>query len=86
MQIPWRRLWQPRKPLFWLAVAFNVMSSLCAWGLRNLPLSAGAALLLGSVGLLNVGFGLLAAWRLVREEPAARPPKDERPGPLGPSR
>ena len=25
------RLWQPRSPLFWLMVGFNVLSSLCAW-------------------------------------------------------
>ena len=65
----WHRLWQPRKPLFWLVVAFNLLSSLCAWALRTLPLTPGAALLVGTVALLNVGGGLWAAWRLVRDAP-----------------
>ena len=29
-----QRLWQPRKPLFWLVIAFNVLSSAMAWGLH----------------------------------------------------
>jgi hypothetical protein len=29
-------------------------------------------LLVGAVGLLNVGFGLLAMWALLREEPPPR--------------
>lgn len=61
------RLWQPRHPLFWLMLLFNLLSSLCAWAMRTWPLSAGAILLLGMVALANVGFGLVAAWRLVRE-------------------
>jgi hypothetical protein len=66
------RLWQPRKALFWQWVAFNVLSSLCTWALRALPLNTAGLLLVGAVALLNVGFGLLAAWALVRDEPAAR--------------
>ena len=61
------RLWQPRRALFWQMVLFNVLSSLCSFALRTLPLNTLGLLLVGALALLNVGFGLLAAWRLVRE-------------------
>ncbi|MCU0969719.1 MAG: hypothetical protein MUF03_13065 [Rubrivivax sp.] len=64
------RLWQPTKLLFWQFVFFNVMSSVCAWALRALPLNTAGLLLVGFVGLLNVLFGLAAAWMLVRDPPA----------------
>lgn len=63
------RLWQPRRALFWLMVMFNVLSSLCSFALRTLPLNTLGLLLVGTLALLNVGFGLMAAWRLVREPP-----------------
>ena len=69
----WRRLLQPRRAMFWLMVAFNVLSSMCAWALRSLPLSTAGLLLLTIVALLNVAFGLLAAWQLLREEPPEPP-------------
>ena len=61
-----RRLWQPSKPLFWMMVGFNVMSSVCTWAMRALPLNTLGLLLVGTVALLNVAFGLLAAWKLMR--------------------
>lgn len=61
-----RRLWQPDKPLFWLMIGFNGLSSLCAWALRTLPLNTVGLLLVASVALLNVAFGLLAAWKLMQ--------------------
>jgi hypothetical protein len=66
------RLWQPRRLLFWQMVLFNVLSSLCGWALRALPLNTVGLLLVGSVALLNVAFGLVAMWALLREEPPAR--------------
>ena len=60
------RLWQPRSPLFWLVVGFNVLSSLCAWALRAMPLNTTGMLLVGAIALLNCGFGLLATWRLIQ--------------------
>lgn len=65
------RLWQPRRLLFWQWVLFNLLSSACAWALRALPLNAVGVLLVGGVALLNVAFGLLAAWALVRDPPPA---------------
>ena len=63
------RLWQPRRLLFWQMVLFNLLSSACSWAMRALPLNTAGLLLLAVVALLNVGFGLLAAWMLVRDEP-----------------
>lgn len=63
------RLWQPRKLLFWQMVMFNLLSSVCSWALRALPLNTVAMLVVALVALLNVGFGLLAAWMLLREDP-----------------
>ena len=60
------RLWQPRTLLFWQMVAFNVLSSLCTWALRTLPLNTAGMLLVGTAALLNCGFGLLATWRLLQ--------------------
>ena len=72
MALQWRRLWQPRRLLFWQMLMFNVLSSACAWALRELPLNTVGLLLVGFVGLMNVGFGLLAAWALMREAPRGR--------------
>ena len=63
-----RRLWQPRNPLFWMMVAFNALSSLCSWALRALPLNTVGLLLVSAIALMNVGFGLLAAWKLMRDD------------------
>lgn len=63
------RLWQPRRLLFWQMLLFNVLSSVCTYALRALPLNTVGLLLVGGIALLNVAFGLVAAWALVREEP-----------------
>jgi len=67
MQI--KRLWQPRRGLFWMMVMFNVLSSVCTYAMRAYPLNRVGMLLLAFVALLNVAFGLLAAWQLMREPP-----------------
>ena len=63
------RLWQPHRLLFWQMIMFNVLSSVCTYAMRALPLNTVGLLLVGGVALLNVGFGLVAAWALVRDEP-----------------
>lgn len=70
--MPWRRLWQPRRGLFWLMVAFNLLSSACTLAMQTLPLNTAGLLLLAFVALMNVGFGLAAAWQLMRQEPPVR--------------
>ena len=66
------RLWQPRRLLFWQMLLFNVLSSICTFAMRALPLNTLGLLLVGTVALLNVGFGLVAAWALIRDEPPRR--------------
>ena len=65
-----KRLWQPHTLLFWQMVMFNVLSSVCGWALRALPLNTVGLLLIATVGLLNCVFGMLAMWRLMQDEPA----------------
>lgn len=65
------RLFQPRNPLFWLMVAFNVLSALFSWGLRNWPLNGFGMAVIGTLALANAVLGLWAAWRLVRDMPPA---------------
>jgi hypothetical protein len=52
--------------MFWMMLGFNVLSSVCSWAMRALPLSSAGLLLIGTVALINVALGLLAAWRLMR--------------------
>ncbi|MEZ5646874.1 MAG: hypothetical protein R3E94_04600 [Burkholderiaceae bacterium] len=60
----WRRLWQPRKGLFWLALTFNALSSGMAWYL-NLARPQGPLLwLLTLVALTNAFLGMWLFWRL----------------------
>jgi 4-hydroxybenzoate polyprenyltransferase len=61
------RLFQPRNPLFWLMLAFSVLSSACAWALHALPLSTLGLVLIGSVGLANALISLVLTWRLIRD-------------------
>jgi hypothetical protein len=75
----WARLWQPGRLLFWQMVFFNIMSSVCGWAMRALPLNTVGLLLLGFVALLNVGFGLAAMALLLRTPRAdeeAEPARD----------
>ena len=65
------RLWQPRRLLFWQMILFNVLSSVCTYAMRAYPLNTVGLLLVAFVALLNVGFGLVAAWALVRDPPPA---------------
>lgn len=66
-----KRLWQPGRLLFWQMVIFNVLSSVCGWALRALPLNTAGLLLIGTVGLLNCACGMFAMWQLMRDEPPA---------------
>ena len=63
----WRRLWQPQRLLFWQMLVFNILSSVCSWALRALPLNAAGTAVIGLVALANVGFSLLAAWALMKD-------------------
>lgn len=51
------RLWQPRRGLFWVMVAFNGLSSLGAWALRALPLQGALFAGVAVLSLLNCAGG-----------------------------
>ena len=51
-----------------MMLGFNVLSSLCTWAMRALPLNTPGLLLVGAIALANVAAGLLAAWKLMRSD------------------
>lgn len=60
------RIWQPRRGLFWLMVAFNVLSTVLGWALHLAQLSGGLLVLLTLFALANALMGwwlLLILWR-----------------------
>ena len=63
----WRRLWQPQRLLFWQMLVFNILSSVCSWALRSLPLNGTGMAVVSVLALANVGFGLLATWALLKQ-------------------
>jgi len=59
-----KRLWQPRNPLFWLMLVFNLLSSTMAWFL-HLAQPVGALLLVVTLlALVNALAGMVLLWRL----------------------
>lgn len=60
------RLIQPRSPLFWLMLVFNVLSSVFAWVLRSYPLNTVGLVLVTGLALANAVIGMWLAWRLLR--------------------
>lgn len=60
------RLWQPRRGLFWLMVAANVLSSFWGWLLRTDTLSPLGMTVVGVFALTNAVAGMWLAWRLLR--------------------
>ncbi|NMG74940.1 hypothetical protein [Aromatoleum diolicum] len=62
------RLFQPRNPLFWLMLVFNLLSSVLAWALRSYPLSSVGLVVITSLALANAFMGMWLAWRLIRDD------------------
>ena len=60
------RLWQPRRALFWLMVAANLLSSFWGWLLRTDTLAPAGMAVVGVFALANAGAGMWLAWRLLR--------------------
>lgn len=61
-----RRLWQPRRPLFWLWVALNLLSAGFGWALRLPGLTETALVLFTALALANVVAALAVLWALLR--------------------
>lgn len=64
----WQRLWQPRRGVFWLMLAFNLLSSVLAWVLRSTPLNTLGLVVVGLLALANALAGLWLTARLWRGE------------------
>lgn len=64
-----RRLWQPRRPLFWLWIVFNVLSSTFGWAMRWPGLSSAGLALFGALAFANLAAALVVLWRLVARAP-----------------
>ncbi|MDZ7921079.1 hypothetical protein [Rhodoferax sp.] len=67
--IRWRRLFQPRKPAFWLMVVLNALSTALMWIVQTYPLTPLASLVIGVFAIGNAWLGLRLAWRLLSTEP-----------------
>ena len=63
------RLFQPRNPLFWLAMALNALSAALAWIVQNRVLDGWATLVIAFFALGNALLGSWLMWRLLRDEP-----------------
>lgn len=64
----WGRLWQPRRGVFWLMLAFNALSSLMTWALRSDMLSTAGMVVVTVLALGNCLAGMWLAVRLLRGE------------------
>lgn len=63
------RLFQPRKPAFWLMVVLNLLSTALAWVARTYDLAPTAALAVAVLAVANAVIGLRLMFGLMREEP-----------------
>lgn len=59
-----KRLWQPRNPLFWLMVAFNLLSSTMAWFVHLVQPTGAVLLVVTLLALVNALAGMGLLWRL----------------------
>ena len=66
------RLFQPRNPLFWMAMVLNALSAALAWIVHNRVLDTWATLIVGGFALSNALIGSWLVWRLLRGEPAPK--------------
>lgn len=73
------RVWQPRRPLFWLWVAFNLLSAVFGWALRLPGLTDLAVTLFTALALANVAAALAVLWALLRAPAPGEPHTAERP-------
>jgi hypothetical protein len=65
-QSAFERLYQPRQPLFWMAVVFNVLAAVMVLALQSGVLSPLAHGLTALLALANNALGGWAVWRLWR--------------------
>lgn len=66
------RLYQPREPLFWVAVAFNLLGAVMLLALQSGQLTPVAQWLTALLALSNNALGSWAVWRLWRRDSGLR--------------
>lgn len=66
------RLFQPRNPLFWVAMALNALSAALAWIVQNRVLDTWASLIVGGFALGNALIGSWLVWLLLRDDPTPK--------------
>lgn len=62
------RLYQPRKPTFWLMIVLNLLSTVLAWIARSYELLPLAALVVGVLAVTNAVIGIVLALLLMRDD------------------
>ena len=77
LQRAFARLWQPRRPLFWLMLAFNALSSVLAWMLHLLQPAGGLLIVLTLLALANAFMGWWLLSMLWRESAPSRTPQGD---------
>jgi len=60
------RLFQPRKPAFWLMLVLNALSVALVWLMQNYTLTPLASGVMALFALGNAGFGAYFTWQLLR--------------------
>lgn len=70
------RLFQPRKPAFWLILLLNAMSMVIVWLVQNYALSPFMTVVLALFALGNAVFGAILTWHLVKAPQARAPGPD----------
>lgn len=60
-----RRLFQPRKPAFWLMLALNALSTVLLWIVQRYTLTPLASVVIAVFALGNAWLGLRLAWQLL---------------------
>lgn len=68
--IHWRRLFQPRKPAFWLMLALNALSTVLVWIVQRYHLTLLASVVVAVFAIGNAWLGLRLAWQLLSTPPA----------------
>lgn len=66
------RLIQPRRPLFWLMVVLNLLTTAIVWVLQVYPVTAALHWLLALFALGNAALGMVIAARLMTERAPER--------------
>lgn len=63
-----RRLYQPRKPAFWLMVVLNALSMGLMWIVQTYALTPFGQVVVVLLVLGNAALGLFLMWQLLRPE------------------